>query len=176
MQSWPLPTILHSPIGIMQLLTGFNLSYASGKRDRQWESAVLVCIGISSLKMNNSLHFPPEKRPVWNDLNLSPNCEEKQHKNRHDGSWEGWTWERRKLGTGDKTMEFRDTDEWHSCCHQICCLKITSKQINMSGRGRDGGGKNEGRGEDGSSRRQLGRCNYQLPPETLGNRRSFWRV
>lgn len=45
------------------------------------------------------------------------------------------------LGTDDKTMEFRDTDEWSSLCHQICCLKITSKQISMSGRGRDGGGK-----------------------------------
>lgn len=135
----------------MQSLTGLNLSYASGKRDRQWESVVLVCIGISSLKTNNSLHFPPEKRSLWNDLNLLPNCEEKQHKNRHDGSREGWTSERRMLGTDDKTMEFRDTDEWRSRCHQICCLKITSKQINMSGWGRGGGGKNERRGETGQA-------------------------
>lgn len=176
MQPWPLPTILHSPIGTMQSLTGFNLSYASGKRDRQWESAVLVCIGISSLKANNSLRFPPENRPVWNDLNLLSNCKEKQHKNRLDGSWEGWTSERRMLGADDKTMEFRDTDEWRSRRHQICCLKITSKQINMSGRGRDGGGKKMR--EEERRVKQETAWPMQLPAATEdpGECRSSWRV
>lgn len=81
--------------------------------------------------------FPTGKLLFMKWSTLLPSCEEKQHKNQQDGSWEGWTSERRMLGIDDKTMEFRDTDEWGSLCHQICCLKITSKQINMSGWERD---------------------------------------
>ncbi|CAM4657713.1 unnamed protein product [Leuciscus chuanchicus] len=93
----------------MQSLTGFNLSYASGKGDRQGESAFLVHIGLNSLK-TKSLRFPLENRPLQNDLNFA----QLRGKTTQDSAG----WKLRGMNLGEKDAEdgggekMREEERW----------------------------------------------------------------